>query len=127
MGRYISDIKDQYCINLATYHAIDRVEEIVNSDLYSPIYRVVQAHEDEVPKTQEHNTMLSEIAMDLNALNLELSAAAYLYYDLINGYKNNIDIIKETLQKEYEIQSDLNILCNAYTEFDNVVAITPDT
>ena len=114
-------------MNLATYHDLDRIEEIVNSDLYSPIYRVIQAHEDEVPKTQEHNTMLSEIAMDLNALNLELSAAAYLYYDLINGYKNNIDIIKETLQKEYEIQSDLNILCNAYTEFDNVVTIVPDT
>lgn len=126
MGRYISDIKNSYLENLAVYHNIDRISEIVNQDLYSPIYRVVHVHEDEAPKTREHNTMLSEIVMDLNAINAELSEAAYLYYSVIDYYKRGFDSIKETLQKEYEIQSDLNILCNVYTEFDNVISIDPE-
>lgn len=126
MGRYIDDIKNKYISNLAIYGQTDRVKELNEQDKSAPIYKPLIVHEDEEPIVQEHNTMLSEICMDINALNADLSSMAYKYYEFIDNAKSFIQAIKNKINETLEIQNDMNMLSSAFSNCNNFVNISKD-
>ena len=42
---------------------------------------------------------------------------------LYNNYIKKFEDVSKLISKEYEIQQDLNLLCNAYSDFDNTLSI----
>lgn len=128
MARYITDIKNKYIENLSAYNLTDRMQELLSKDAENkPIYKPLIAHEDEESKVKEHNTMLYEMCLDINGLNSDLSATAVEYYDLINQYTGTFEDIYNKLKQALEMQTDINMLCKAYSNFNNIIDIDTST
>lgn len=126
MAGYITDIKDKYINNLAIYNQNDRVKELLEQDETAPIFKPLIVHEDEEPIVQEHNTMLQEICLDINGLNADISSLACEYYDLIIDNVNYINNIKSQFNDILDTENDLNMLCSAYSGYNNIIQITSD-
>jgi hypothetical protein len=103
-----------------------RADEIMLQDLYSPIFKVREAHPDAEPNPKDFNEMIIDLTYDLSILNVEFCTAGYAFKDLIESTNTRLKDIKQTINIEKERQQDINMLCNKYTEFSDVIDLTGD-
>lgn len=123
---YISSLKQLYAESLLKNGDQDRANEIMLQDLYSPIFKVREAHPDAEPNPKDFNEMICDLVHDLSILNMEFCTMAYAFNDLIESTNDRLKSIKHTINAEKERQQDINMLCNKYTEFSDVINLDGD-
>lgn len=122
MERHILDVKNAYAAALQAENK-ERAREILESDEYSPITKLIQLTEDEEPNTEWHNIFLGETNIDLNVIDHELANTALGFHTLYEFTLSELAKYVEYLNKEREMQKDLQMLCGAYTDFDTIKLI----
>lgn len=121
---YINSMKQLYAEALLTNGDKTRANEIMSQDLYSPIFKVREAHPDAEPNPKDFNEMICDLVYDLDILNMEFCTIGYAFNDLIESTNSRLKSVKQTINIEKERQQDINMLCNKYTEFSDVIDLT---
>lgn len=81
-------------------------------------------HPEEEPDITEINSGITQIDTDLKYIDSTLTSLASSYNSLMENAKLKINTIKTLINAEKERQEDINILCNKYTDFSNVINLT---
>lgn len=125
MERYIGNMRNAYIGQLLINNDYDRAEELAMAqDIYTPILKVREAHPDEEPNPKYFNEMICDLIYDFSILNVEIASIGYEFKELIESVKNRLGSVKESLEIERERQQDIDVLCNKYTEFSEIINLT---
>lgn len=116
----IKDIKDAYANQLVSKKEIDKANKIVLDEIDTPIFNGLEAYGEEEPQRNIIDNAISDISIDLLALNKEFSAIANKYEDMINSTNLRLQAVEEELQIEENRIKDLNTICGNYDEFVSV-------
>jgi len=123
-GKYLKSIKssvaDEYLLKKKEAKATD----IHLKEVYSPIFSPVELHSENISGMNEINEAISDIARDLNIIDVEISSTAVFLDNMMKNTKTRLKQIKNNILIEQERQQDINILCNNYTDFSNVIRLT---
>ena len=120
---YIDTIRDVYINTLIDNGKTERALELINSNSYTPITKLRLAHGQMKPSASDCNNMINEICKDTYALLMSQKINANQLYNLMITTKTRLDEIKKDLEEEKEKLEDTNILCNNYSNFDNVIQL----
>lgn len=120
---YILEVKSDYAQNLLAGGSFDRAKEVMESDVYSPLFLPRYVHDQSEPVVKEYNEMIKEAYYDIHMLRIGLSNSAKEYKDLMLKTDLMLKEIKNELLIQKEKQDDINILCNAFTDFEDVIQI----
>ncbi|WP_312339139.1 hypothetical protein [Anaerospora hongkongensis] len=120
----IAVIKNAYQQDLIELDKLDKSAELAQKDMYEPIFTARSVHPEEEPDTEDMNTALVEIALDLVIINREIADSANAFDSLMEDIKLRLDAVDQQLHQEEERLKDINILCGNYTDFDRVVTLT---
>lgn len=121
---YISEVKSDYAEKLIAGGNFDRAKEIMTSETYTPLFYPRYAHDQSEPIVKDYNEMIKETYYDIHMLRISLRNAAKEYKDLMLKTDLILKDIKNDLLVQKEKQEDLNMLCNAFTDFEDVISIT---
>lgn len=124
---FIDQFKSEYATLQLYCGETDRAREISESEVYTPVFKVREAHPEAEPSAKDYNEMVCEAYNDINALKIAIKQTAQNYNRLMIKTETMLQSIKNDLLQEKEKQQDLNMLCNCYTDFDNVISIDPAT
>lgn len=116
--------KEQYAMDLARAGELDRAKEIMLQDDYLPILRPVELHAETEISEDDVNLILNDIGTDISIINTDLTITAEKFSDLLKDTREELNSIKKILRTEKERQEDINILCNKYSNFSNVILIS---
>lgn len=117
-------IKNAYQQDLVETGKLDKSKELAKKELYEPVFTARSVHPEEEPDTEDMNTALIEIGLDLAIVNREIANSAKAFDGLMEDMKLRLDAVDQQLHQEEERLKDINILCGNYTEFDRVVTLT---
>lgn len=121
--RYISSMKKIYSDMLLENGDAERATEVATADTYTPIMKVREAHPEEEPAPKDLNTMLNELVYDTSILKVEYASMGYAFKELMSGTVQRLKAVQKDLAAEKERQQDINLLCNRYTEFGQVITL----
>ena len=97
----------------------------INKDTL-PYLTLDELHPDTEISNDDFNSYFIDIEKDINNINLNINEYANNCNNLMNTIKLKFNNIKTILETEKERQEDINILCNKYTNFSNVILINND-
>ena len=123
-SKYIEQSKQDFIELLIQNGSTKKAQEILEKNVYEPIYTYKGIHEYEETNVREYNDMVNEVYHDINALTIGFRDCAKDYYNLMSETKARLSIIKESLESERDKLVDVNILCNKYTDFSTVMNLT---
>lgn len=127
MAGYIGGMRKAYIDQLIANGDFDRANEIANQDnIYTPILKTRDVHQDEEPDPKDYNEMICDLVYDLSILNVEFCTMGYSFNELILDTNNRLKAVRKALRAEQERQQDINMLCNKYTEFSQTINLTGD-
>jgi hypothetical protein len=124
--KYITGLRKSYAKSLRSNGRMDRAIAIANAPIYSPVLKINEAHPEAEPDIMAYNEMINDTICDFSILNLEFESMGLSMKEIMEDAKLRLDAVKSILLKEKERQQDLNILCNKYSDFSNVIKITAD-
>lgn len=116
--------KEEYASNLALKGNIDRAKEIILQDDYEPILKPVEIHPETEISKDDINQVFDDISADLDIVNSNLSITSAKFKNMLETTRLKLNNIKRILRTEKERQEDINILCNKYSDFSNVILIS---
>lgn len=122
--RYNQLKKEQYAKDLAINNNLERAKEIIMQDDYLPILKPLNMHAETEITSDQFNSLFTDIGIDLDIINADITLTADRFKELLETTKLELDNIKTVLKTEKERQEDINILCNRYTDFSNVILIS---
>lgn len=123
-NNYNKSKRESYAKELAIEGNINKAKEVAMSDYYEPIFKTVELHPEIEVNSSDFNAIFKDAGIDLNILNNSLSNSVIDFRDLLNTTRTKLDNIKSILKTEKERLEDINILCNKYSDFSNVICIT---
>lgn len=124
MDRFVSSLKYKYAQTLTIAKEYDRCNEVMEHvNDYVPILKVLPAEEDEASSAQNLNTMIKEIATDCDILDTEISSTGFCINEMLNDYIKQLELFKTELNEHKALKEDVNLLCSAYSDFDNVLPL----
>ncbi len=116
----LKSIREAYLEQLKDDGKTDKVIANNQKELTDPIYDGCEVHAESEPNIDKINEALSDITIDILALNKEIAAAGNNYNDLMTEINSRLDAVNEQLTaEEYRIK-DMNIVCGNYDEFVSV-------
>lgn len=104
---------------------LDNKKEFLITD-YTPTYKQLIIHPEEGEDFRFNESMHS-IYVDMTQLDVLLINQAYLLERLMETTSERLDIVDMNIKTEQERLQDIKMLCNKYTDFDNVIPINEDT
>lgn len=116
----IKNIKETYSNQLVNNNDISKANRIILSDTDVPIFNSLNIYEESEPNKNEINESISDISIDLLALNKEFVAIANKYKDLMSNTKMRLEAVERKLTIEENRIKDLNIICGNYDEFTSI-------
>lgn len=116
----IKTIKDAYIDQLLTDNKIDKANEIISNNIDVPIFKNLEIYAESEPDISSINNSLSDITVDLLALDKEFVAIADKYETLMDNINTRLEAVQEELLIEENRIKDLNIICGNYNEFVSV-------
>lgn len=120
---YIKQNKRDYTKLLIANGDLKRAEEVIMASDYEPILKIRTTHKQAEPCVKDINENTYEIYRDLCGLTIDYRNAIINYYTLMKDTKNSLDELYLKLQAQKEYHEAVNILCNKYTDFNNVIEI----
>ena len=90
---------------------------------YTPTYEQLIIHPEE-GETFKINDSFEDIYYDMKQIDRLLINQTYILEDLMQSTINRLDTIDMNIKAELERLQDIKMLCNKYTDFDNVIPIT---
>ncbi|MFR4448091.1 MAG: hypothetical protein ACLT4I_11405, partial [Megamonas funiformis] len=116
----IKTIKDAYIDQLLTDNRIDKANEIISNNIDVPIFKNLEIYAESEPDISSINNSLSDITVDLLALDKEFVAIVNKYETLMDNINTRLEAVQEELLIEENRIKDLNIICGNYNEFVSV-------
>lgn len=108
---------------LALNGELEKAKALIMKDDYSPIFDEVEVHPESEVTSKDINNIFNTIGLDINIVNNTLIETASKFSSLIQQTKVKIADIKNVLQTEKERKEDLNMLCNGYSSFKNIIQV----
>lgn len=125
-SKYNQLAKQEYAIKNASNGKLARAKEIISQDEYLPVLKKYELHPEIELPVSDFNQIFDDIKTDLDILDNELLISASKFEALLIDTSSKLKDIKTILLTEKERQEDLNILCNAYTDFNSII-LTSDS
>lgn len=119
----LTSIKDAYAESLAQEGDLDKAARLQVSQPVDPIFAGYSVHPEEEPSVDGINTALQDIAMDIQALRIEMMSAATNYNALMATINLELESAEEQITAEEERIKDMNIICGNYQEFASVKSL----
>ena len=104
---------------------LDNKKEFLITD-YTPTYEQLIIHPEE-GEDFKINESMHDIYADMTQLDVLLINQAYLLKRLMENTSERLDTIDINIKTEQERLQDIKMLCNKYTDFDNVIPINETT
>lgn len=104
---------------------LDNKKEFLITD-YTPTYEQLIIHPEEGEDFRLNDSM-HNIYVDMTQLDVLLINQAYLLERLMQTTAERLDVIDMNIKAEQERLQDIKMLCNKYTDFDNVIPINENT
>lgn len=120
----IEAIKNVYADKLNEAGRMDRSLEVKNKTFQEPIFEGYTVHPEEEPNADQMQKKLSEIGIDIYALDEEFIHAAESYENLILFANNSLEAVDEIIAIEQERIEDINMICGNLKEFATVKTLT---
>lgn len=102
---------------------LEAATEKAQLDEYTPLFKERLIHPEEAPIIKDYNTMLIEAKNDINILHYEIMLGTVALKSLADNITFRFNQIEEKLLEEKSLRDDMQMLCNAYQEFENLVVI----
>ena len=119
----ISAIKNAYA-NKIRNEQKEKAEKIIASSINTPVFSPQYLHgEDQIP-VSDVNDFLTDITIDLEAIDQEIASSASRYESLLNNINQRLSAIDEVLSAEEERIMDLNAICGNYANFNRIISYT---
>jgi len=122
----LKSVRDAYIDNLAQEGKVDKAAELNERNQTEPIFSGYSVHPESEPNVAELNDALSDIHLDLVALQKEIIHSAESYKELLESAKARIEKVNSRVLIEEERIKDLNAICGNYSEFKSVVTLTSE-
>lgn len=120
---FLQNGKDQYIQMLVQNGDFEAAREKAALDLYSPLFKQRLIHAEETPVIKDYNTMLVEAKNDLNIIQYEIMFGATKLKTLADSIALRFDHIEQLLAEEKSLRDDMQMLCNAYGEFESLIVV----
>ena len=104
---------------------LDNKKDFLISD-YTPTYEQLVIHPEEGEDFRINDSMYN-IFVDMKQLDVLLINQGYLLERLMENTVERLNIIDLNVKTEQERLQDIKMLCNKYTDFDNVIPINEST
>lgn len=104
---------------------LDNKKEFLITD-YTPTYEQLIIHPEEGEDFRINDSMYN-VYVDMTQLDVLLINQAYLLERLMETTAERLDVIDMNIKAEQERLQDIKMLCNKYTDFDNVIPINEGT
>lgn len=124
-GKYIDSARNEY-VKALTDGNSSHIEYIKLKNKYQPLFNDLTVHPEEEILHTTINESISDVFYDLKGLDNEIIATANEINNLMILTKSRLSDIQTILSDEKERLSDINLLCNKYTDFVKVLPITED-
>ena len=122
----IQTIKEGYAQNLSDKNDVAKAIQIITSGLTEPITKPIRLHPEHEYSEDSLNALFTDIAMDIAAIDNEMSHTGLLYSELMHNVANRLDAVDEALRREENRIKDLNTICSNYTEFTSIKQLTKE-
>jgi len=123
-GKYLNSIKSSVADEYLLKGDETKASKIHLKEVFSPIFSPIELHPENISGVNEINESISDIARDLNIIDVEISSTAVFLDNMMKNTKTRLKQIKRDILIEQERQQDINILCNNYTDFSDVIKLT---
>ncbi len=120
----LKEIREDYLKSLSKdpqYN--DILNKLANKKENEPIYSIKELNYEEPPNYDNEQRELLEISLDLNSINNGVIQIKNKVAELISYLDSNIEAVKDTIQKEDERISDINMICGENSEYNMVAPI----
>lgn len=125
MGQRNNQIKKQsYAESLSRAGELTKAIRIIEQDEYAPVLLPEELHAETEVASSDINNIFKDIGIDLSIINGDMSSAAKDFDNLLKTTRIKLDNIKTILKTEKERLEDINILCNKYTDFSDVILVS---
>ena len=101
-----------------------KISYIDNNDETTPISTYNEVHGDKEPNRDEINLMVLDSVPDFMIIDNAAKNLASAYSSLIYNTHKSFDNYESIIKGEYERIKDLNLLCSAYDNLDNIIQLT---
>lgn len=91
---------------------------------YEPNLKIKEIHPDSEITNEEFNKNFEEVKNDLNYINNKIIEGTNNFKNLLENAKQQLNSIKKNVITEKERLEDINILCNRYNDFSNILIIS---
>ena len=118
---YMDQLNDTYSDN--SYIAA-KINVISKKDSSEPVLEYRPVRGDYEPSLVEVNETILDTAADIITLDNFISNLTAKYTNLIYTSQVKMSEINKSILKEYERLSDINLICSAYTNLNNVITLT---
>ena len=103
----------------------NKAEKIIKDSITTPVFINTSVHGEDQISVSDVNSFLTDITVDIEGLEQELSSAADNYKILLSSIKTRLSFVDDILTAEEERIMDMNTICGNYDEFTKVVSYTP--
>ena len=93
---------------------------------YTPTYEQLITHPEEGEDFRINNSFV-DIYNDMNQFDVLMMNQAILLQELMDTTNDRLNTVDMNIKAEQERLQDIKMLCNKYTDFDNVIPINKDT
>lgn len=121
---YSKSKRESYAKELAISGDLTKAKEVAMTDYYEPIFDNIELHPEIEIDKNDFNTIFNDAGVDLNILNNSMYDSINDFKSLLDMTRTKLDNIKSILKTEKERLEDINILCNKYSDFSNVICVT---
>lgn len=122
VNRYIKDKKETYIKKLVNTNT-DKAYELANKDMYEPIFTGVEIHGESEITSDYVNDLFDYVKNDIEIIHTEITDTANDFSKLLEDTKIRLSEITTILNTEKQRQEDINMLCNKYTDYSNVLFV----
>lgn len=91
---------------------------------YKPSLSIKEIHPDSEMTSEEFNKNFNEMKNDLNEINSEIIQGTNNFKNLLEETKKQLSLIKTNVITEKERLEDINVLCNRYNDFSNILTVS---
>ena len=96
------------------------VEDITKSLTTDMVYKKTFIHPEEYGN-EKINDAFSKGFIDVTNIDIKLKELAVKTEEVLNRTVKRLDVVKDTINAEKERLQDISMLCNAKTDYDNVI------
>ena len=104
---------------------LDTIQDNISKQ-YTHEYSQLHLHPEEVGNNDRLNKALTDIKYDLVNIDTMIINKSTDINNLLSSTIKRLDAVKNSIHSEKERLQDIKILCNKFTDFDNVIPITVD-